>query len=454
MKRLITLIFVIFFEINSNAQIIDQLYEPEIGRPFPQFVFDQIIFYKKKSASINDFKGKWLILDFWAKNCSSCISNFPVINDEQQKFSDSVQFLMVTYNDDEHQHKPLYTKYHDKLHLSMPCAFLDSSVIYEHFNVGLLPHAIIIDPQGIVRVRTVKVSQEKLSALLEGKNPVFTTASYDDGKQNKNKFSYNPRLPFLEYGNGGIDSIFLYRSLLSKWSPNVPQASNEQLIHSDRENKVFNDKGRFEGLGLDLSILYRLAYFGRLSNYFDRDTNQLGKCWPNPILEIRDSSLFRYDYATGENIFCYSLIVPPDKATSDYMMTIMRNDLKNYFGFNVIIETRSMPYWKLVATDKAKIKLRSKGGPVICTDNGKPWQELSFRNFEMSRFIVSVETYSGVTYNGTPLIDETGIIDKIDIDVDWLKNDLNSVQEALKKNGLELVKSEKDMKCIILRDPK
>jgi uncharacterized protein (TIGR03435 family) len=164
------------------------------------------------------------------------------------------------------------------------------------------------------------------------------------------------------------------------------------------------------------------------------------------------------DRATGKNLYCYSMKVPSEKATATYMMQVMQSDLKNYFGYDVTIETRKMPYWRLIATEEARKNLITKGGPMIVSNNGRPWQENHFKNYPMNKLILAVEYYSGVTRDDFPshgpLIDETGITSNIDIDLDWAKGDLDTVKKALQKNGLDLVPGMREMKCIVVRDPK
>src|ERR1700744_5020863 len=82
--------------------------EPLVGQPCPDYHFSQVDFYIKKSISISDFKGKWLILDFWNKDCSGCIANFPRVNEEQILFKGKVQFLMVSNADKKKENKTLY----------------------------------------------------------------------------------------------------------------------------------------------------------------------------------------------------------------------------------------------------------------------------------------------------------------------------------------------------------
>lgn len=422
------------------------LSEPQVGKPCPNFVLNKIDFYKSKKVSLSDLKGKWVVLDFWSRFCSGCIASFPTINKEQEQFGDSVQFVMIA-PDSSTGERQIYSNYQSKLNLSMPSAF--DSEIGRAFNVGQLPHTIIIDPNGIVRAVTVSPEATKLIELMKGKNPKFSAASYANRKDNLERFSYDWKVPYLVNGNGGVDSDFLFRSLLTQWKPSNPTFRNGSMLQFQ---KYLANGGRFELISVSVDVLYQAAYSGRRVFGVD-DTTLYGKFSPVPIFKIKDSSSLHHDGATGKNLYCYSLSVPVNKANESDMMQIMQSDLKNYFGYEVAVETQRMPYWRLTATEAARMKLKTKGG-TFSINSPKPWQETNFRNSPIKELIRIIAWYSGIDATPAPLLDETGILSNIDIDLDWAKGDFDVCRKALQKNGLDLIQGEKEMKVIVVRDPK
>src|SRR5437667_8545163 len=52
--------------------------------------------YSKKSISINDLKGKLVIVVFWGSNCKGCIEAFPTLTSLQKKFDNKIQIILVT----------------------------------------------------------------------------------------------------------------------------------------------------------------------------------------------------------------------------------------------------------------------------------------------------------------------------------------------------------------------
>lgn len=449
MQQLLTTLFAITILCGSvRAQINqpgDLPGEPIVGQPCPDFLFTTVDYFNKSSVSLKDFKGKWLVMDYWSKGCSGCIANFPNVSKEQIEFKDKVQFLMVSYADKANQNRELYDDYHKTLNLAMPCAYDDVDTLKSvaaRFNVGLLPHAIIVDPNGIVRAVTTKVPKNKLKKLLEGENPMFGVASYANEKEKVGRFVYTRKNPYLVGNNGGNDSLFLFRSLLSKWS-----TKNPSVTIQDTRN------GRLEALGVDLMSLYRFAYFGVFKIFSGDSSDLYNTVWAKPVIEVKDSVLFQPDYGSGENLFCYSLVVPHNKASEAYMRQTMQKDLEQYFNYTASVEVRKMPYWRLVISDSANIKLKTKGGSSGISANGRPWRRSTVRNLPMKDLVGLIEYYSGVSSDdGPPLIDETGIKGNVDIDLDWVKNDFNIVKQELNKHGLDLVIGEKEMKVLVVKD--
>ena len=72
--KLTAIVFVLLFGITGNAQT-----KLQIG------------------DRLEKFKGKLVILDFWATWCKPCIAMMPVMDSLQQQFADRVQIIPVTY---------------------------------------------------------------------------------------------------------------------------------------------------------------------------------------------------------------------------------------------------------------------------------------------------------------------------------------------------------------------
>jgi thiol-disulfide isomerase/thioredoxin len=409
---------------------------PEIGKECPDFTLNEIYNYSKSKASLQDFRGKWLILDFWTRGCSACISSFPKLNELTKEFRGKVQIVLVG-NDDKLIRK-MYEKFRQKYNLDLTTAY--DSAIHRRFGIPSYPYIMWIDDKGMIRAITDKtdMTASNIQAFLNGENLKLPEKYGLAVREPKKAFDFEK--PFLVDGNGGDDGDFIYRTLLTKWRRGMPVAGYSSL-------PVKRGKSRDEIFmtGVPLKMLYDIAFGDTISHQPER-TSSYGSYWFEPVLELSDKSAFTFDAQTGENLYIYDMMMPPGKKKSELRQT-MQHDLQNYFGYKVTIENRVMPYWKLVASDGAGEKLRSKGKHEKIGGDGHTSTILT--DEPMSRLI---RILWGKNPLGPPIIDETGINHNISIKIEAVLSDLDDVKKSLQKSGLDLVKSQKEMKVIVIRD--
>jgi len=448
MKSLFCLVIVNLFGIGLVHATGDTLY-PEVGKRCPEFLLKNVTYYNKKEVTLADFKGKWLVLDFWNKYCSSCIASFPKVNAMQKEFGDNVQFMLVGIQDAEGKIRPMYEHLKEKLNLRLACAF--DSTLSDHWGIITTPHILVIDDKGIVQARTFKVDSADIQKFLKGEHPVLSVVPFAAERKGvgvanigEQRIPFNNRKPYMVEGNGSnTDSDFLFRSVLTKWNQAYQSTDNPMLVDIRSVDPSY-PKGMFQAIGASLEQLYLDAYFGRCF-WLIEDTTFYGKYSKKINLQVADSSLFQFK-PNGENVFCYSLILPPERGTRENLQKAMQRDLETYFGFDVSIETQKIPSWRLIATEGAIAKLSTKGSPQSIEEI-IPRVSLKFSNVPMRSLVRYLTQFSQDV-----IIDDTGITQNIDITTDC--TDFNNMKAFLPKYGLKLISSEKEMKVIVIRDAK
>src|SRR5581483_2695105 len=218
---IISLLLIQTLASNCQIQKTDRFYY-EVGYPCPNFSYD-VVNFPQKHVTLRDFKGKWLILDFWGVNCSGCIKALPKNNEAQKKYHDNVQFLLVGAQDKENKIQPFFDRLNNQLKLEIPCAF-DSVIVNKILNEGAhgLPYMVFIDPTGIVRGVNWTIDGIDLSKLTSEQRPILPNFI----RQEPPKIKYDPKQPYLVNRNGGKDDDFSYRSLLKEWHPGEPKIMN------------------------------------------------------------------------------------------------------------------------------------------------------------------------------------------------------------------------------------
>ena len=410
----------------------------QLGRPCPDFTMRNIEYWSKKEATLKDFRGKWLILDFWNEACSGCIASFPRINSLQKTFQNELQYMMVGSPFwSEKGVRDTYAKYREKLNLVMPCAF--DSALDKQLDDGYgNPFLILIDPKGIVRAFAAKFDSAQLRGFFSGNPPKmpFIERSHDTVSVDPNPgIRFDFQQPFLVAENGGNDTAFLFRSLLSTWDPKTYSAFDPDNIKGALEHT----KNKFQALQYPLEWLYNMAWYGK--KYAPTD----GLHAPHPMLEIKDSALL---VKRPKAFFCYSLILPSSQASEEKVMEVMRSDLANYFPFVVTLEKRMVPCWRIVATKKARKALKSKGGKP---DFIQLIPKASFQmvNLPMRSIIPNCFEW----FTDDIIIDDTHMKGNIDLTMDCIWS-FDDVHRELKVHGLDLVPGQTERITLVVRGKK
>ncbi len=422
---------------------------PEVGKPIPDFVLTNIKYFSTNEINGRELTGKHTILDFWNKYCVSCIRSFPKVNELAAKYQGRVNIALVGLQ--EEGIEDLYEKNRERLDLTLPAAF--DSVLYRRFVPGGAPHLIWIDDEGIVQAVTggSELTEANIEAFINGKSFPFTNTSH---KANLDMAAmYDFFKPFLIDGNGGKSSEFLYRSLLAEYKPGMPTKGAvgpiDEFIQFVQSEHNMYEKYEFEAVW-SLPMLYTYAYIGNTDWYYG--DSLYSDFYINPLVVDVDSSRFFPDVANGDNMYWYSLIVPPSKLTANYLLTGIQRDLDYYFGYEVKVEKRKMPYLRIVAKPDARRKLETKGGEEFVDPNvNNSW--FKGTNIPLERFL---KIFCYLTNQGlrVPFVDETGIDYHIDIDVDIVYQSFEDIRKVLNKVGLDVERGEREYKVLVIRDPK
>jgi len=436
MKKYFFAIFLIILGVNvgRSQNLPDSSSYPEVGKPMPDFELNDISYFIKKRAALKDFHGKWLLLDFWEKNCGGCIASFPRINKLQQDMGGDVQLMLIGTLDPEKSIKLLFSRYRKKEGLTFPCAF--DSVLWKRFGITSVPRIFLIDPNGIVRYISSHIDATDVRSVMHG----------DFASQAKVPVQpFADEKPFMIDGNGAIDSVFLFRSILSAWKPDI-----KMILPLDFSENANSRKGRFLVTEATIGELYFYAYFGMAKLNFDyRQKGLYDEYYYKVEMHLADSSKLVPDFKTGKNCYCYNLEVPSGRATKEDMQKAMQADLKKYWGFDARFEEQKCPYWKIIASKSAIAKLKSKGGSELWT--GDTNVSYKARNAPFEKVVNLIrDSNDGI------FIDDTGIDFNVDITMDCkdcLLTNLPDVKKALMANGLDLIAGEKEMKVLVIKDP-
>jgi len=414
---------------------------PVIGEPCPDFVLRNIRNYPVDSVSLADLKGRYVILDFWHRHCVSCLEAFPKNNKLAEKFSDKLTLFTVGLED-----KQGLSEFYDVLKarhgLTMPAA-VDSELYHRFVAGGAAPHYVGIDDKGIVKAVTGKLMEAQVAAFVAGEPFDFADNSYEG------RFlaweDYDKDKPFLVDGNGGSGYPIRYRSILLDFVRN--EMPSRTIYRSSLDDFVATGRNTLEGV-MDLKSLYRLAYLGYYTwtNDIRLDSIYL-EAYRTPIVETGNPLELEPDPATGRNMYWYSLILPEERFTKENIMAVMQRDLAVNFGYDVRVETRELPYWKVVASESALKRLASKQQERAYQETPNK-QTLTAYTIDELLLLLFYKVHSFQP----PIINETGYTGKIDMEIhDTLGTDFGVIKRELEKNGIRLEQAKRPFRVVVIR---
>ncbi len=111
-----------------------------------------------KKVSLSDFRGKWVVLDFWGSWCGWCVKGFPALKKAYQEYGDKIVVIGIDCNESEADWRA-GVKEHQLPWLNLYNGH--DRDLYTAYNIEGFPTKAIINPEG------------KLVDLTTGEDPSF-----------------------------------------------------------------------------------------------------------------------------------------------------------------------------------------------------------------------------------------------------------------------------------------
>jgi cytochrome c biogenesis protein CcmG/thiol:disulfide interchange protein DsbE len=147
------------------------LVEATAGRPdgtapkFDMQFFEGYGWGERQSASLTDFDGKVVVLNFWASWCAECYTEAEVLEETWQAYADKdVIIVGVAYADAENKSKGFL----EQFNITYPNAPDLRSLISSKYEITGVPETFFINKKGeVVHIQTGPVTEVMLTTLLD-----------------------------------------------------------------------------------------------------------------------------------------------------------------------------------------------------------------------------------------------------------------------------------------------
>ncbi|MDI6848669.1 MAG: redoxin domain-containing protein [Candidatus Saccharicenans sp.] len=141
-------------ETGATEALLQELKKKMIRQPAPAFELKDI---EGKAVKLSDYRGKVVILDFWATWCGPCLGSFPGLKklvEEYQK-DKSVAFVFVNTWQDEANKEQVVKEFLEKNQYPFYVLMDTEDKVVADYGVSGIPTKFVIDPSGQIRFKSI-----------------------------------------------------------------------------------------------------------------------------------------------------------------------------------------------------------------------------------------------------------------------------------------------------------
>ena len=122
----------------------------------PDFSFTSL---QGEYISLDDLRGKVVVLDFWGTWCRPCVDSVPALRSMHKKYSKEPSFMLIGISSDGDENE--WREFTEKNKMVWPQYRDRDRKIHRAFGIRVFPTYIVIDHEGIVRYVSTGASWER-----------------------------------------------------------------------------------------------------------------------------------------------------------------------------------------------------------------------------------------------------------------------------------------------------
>lgn len=411
--------------------------EISIGEAVPDISLGEFFATPDKKMSFGQLKGKIVILDFWNVRCSACMVDMPRLDSLQTKFGDKIQIILVTQNSAWEVEKLF-----KKITIARPRLpiIINDTILYKMFPHTGDPFHAWVAPDG------------KLAALTNHENTnTVTVGNALKGIPINLPRRYNTSVDLekllVSEQNKMLLELSYYHSILFR------NVTNYNLGDMVRIRNSENDGTGITTINTTIPKLYHIAYnksiFGfEISAFRLKRNNRILLETKRPEEFVKPTEASKVTAWEERNKLSYELNVPT--SDSDLVYQYMQEDLNRYLPYEAKLEKRVVKCLVLSRTSNID-KIKAKDTTVVSSFKANANNIIHIRNMRVDNSIIK-QLIIAFQFLSTPIVDDTGYMGKIDMDLSANLKTLEDYRKALYFYDLELVERKKEILLLVVRD--
>ncbi len=448
-----------------------------VGDVMPDIMLGTVLNNQTGKLKFSDFKGKLIILDFWATSCSPCIEGFPKMEKLQEKFGDKIQIILVNPYENETEIKQRAKNF---VLPNLPCivqdSFGNSKKLSSLFPSRTLGHQVWIDGNGVIRLRGMSLNNtpEKISDLLKGKE-IFVL------NDNGTAHAFDPKYPYYKLLGEFNSNPLMYGSYITQFNN---EYEPENIGVAEKEIDTIAGTLRNTYINNYLLSLYSLAFGDYLRSvkekvlYGPGPRSYIGKYGYHLVILPKDTlrytgeffpSIKRTDKDFIKPRVCYEQILPLNTSLENqrlYMVQDLNKYFGNLYGTEAQLETHRVPCYILInksPVDKLTSKSEDYPSTSKVSKNGKMLNVYRKTTIEIigdfigkNKAIASLFWENNKKGKASLLLNETKFNNKNSIDIELPEpqdiRTLEELRQVLNKYNLDIIEDYREIKFLVITD--
>lgn len=118
----------------------------KVGDKAPEFKLKDL---NGKEVKLSDYKGKIVLIDFWATWCGPCRKGIPDLIELQNEYKNEIVVLGITLDNKTNTAKDV-DPFVKNMKINYPVLWTDDETIKNYGNINSIPTSFVVDKKGVI----------------------------------------------------------------------------------------------------------------------------------------------------------------------------------------------------------------------------------------------------------------------------------------------------------------